>query len=60
MVEGRAGMVALVNDDKQELDLQNLALGLDHMLPSFARPLFLRIMKDIEITGKKSFKLATE
>jgi fatty-acyl-CoA synthase len=47
--EGRAGMAALVADD--DLNLPELRQHLMSRLPSYARPLFLRIRKDIEVTG---------
>ncbi|KAJ0181727.1 hypothetical protein K1T71_002449 [Dendrolimus kikuchii] len=52
--EGRAGMAAIA-DPTNNIDLKKLAKDLDDTLPSYARPLFLRIMNDIEITG--TFKL---
>ncbi|CAK1603333.1 unnamed protein product [Parnassius mnemosyne] len=52
--EGRAGMAA-VADPARALQLHELARRLDHALPAYARPLFLRLMDDIEITG--TFKL---
>ncbi|XP_014362762.2 long-chain fatty acid transport protein 4 [Papilio machaon] len=54
LTEGRAGMAAIA-DPERSLDLNKLARDLDLSLPSYARPLFLRIMNDIEITG--TFKL---
>ncbi|XP_072936406.1 long-chain fatty acid transport protein 4-like [Epargyreus clarus] len=54
LTEGRAGMAAIA-DPSRSLELARLARDLDHSLPSYARPLFLRIMNDIEITG--TFKL---
>jgi fatty-acyl-CoA synthase len=47
--EGRAGMAALVADDGMDLD--ELRNHLIRRLPSYARPVFLRIGKDIEVTG---------
>ncbi|CAH2238078.1 jg18461 [Pararge aegeria aegeria] len=52
--EGRAGMAA-VAVPADALDLKALSRALDHSLPSYARPLFLRLMSDIEITS--TFKL---
>ncbi|XP_038222993.1 long-chain fatty acid transport protein 4-like [Zerene cesonia] len=52
--EGRAGMAAIA-DPQRSLDLRALAHHLDLSLPSYARPLFLRIKDDIEITS--TFKL---
>ena len=47
--EGRAGMAALVTED--ELDLAGLRKHLMSRLPPYARPLFLRIRKNMELTG---------
>lgn len=51
--EGRAGMAALVVDS--EFDLAALREHLATRLPDYARPLFLRIVRCIELTG--TFKL---
>jgi len=48
--EGRAGMVAIA-DEIQNLDLHRLANGLKKSLPHYARPLFLRIMDSVDVTG---------
>ncbi|XP_014205068.1 long-chain fatty acid transport protein 4-like [Copidosoma floridanum] len=53
-MEGRAGMAAIV-DPESLLDFKALAEGLDKALPSYARPIFLRIVKELELTG--TFKL---
>ncbi|KAK0172573.1 hypothetical protein PV328_005876 [Microctonus aethiopoides] len=53
-MEGRAGMAAIVDPDCL-LDFKALAEGLDRALPSYARPIFLRIVKELEMTG--TFKL---
>lgn len=47
--EGRVGMVALNADT--DLDLHALRLYLHANLPAYARPAFLRLRKDCEITG---------
>ena len=47
--EGRAGMAALVAD--RPLDLAAFRRHLIDRLPSYARPLFLRLQEDIEVTG---------
>ncbi|PZC72568.1 hypothetical protein B5X24_HaOG210926 [Helicoverpa armigera] len=52
--EGRAGM-ACVADPSRALCLRRVAAELDDALPSYARPLFIRLINDIEITG--TFKL---
>ncbi len=51
--EGRAGMCTILsNDDSNEkLDLDELALKLKQELPVYARPLFLRLVNEIEHTG---------
>ncbi|CAH1365871.1 unnamed protein product [Tenebrio molitor] len=52
--EGRAGMVALV-DNTKTLDLDKLCKGLKDNLPSYAVPLFVRVMDSVPMTG--TFKL---
>ena len=47
--EGRAGMAAIVSTDK--CDLAALHAHLVAHLPEYARPLFLRIQSEIEVTG---------
>ncbi len=51
--EGRAGMAALV--PRADFDLAEFRQHLLHGLPDYARPLFVRIVPAIEITG--TFKL---
>jgi fatty-acyl-CoA synthase len=51
--DGRAGMAALVIADG--FDLAGLRRALQERLPAYARPLFLRIVAAIELTG--TFKL---
>jgi fatty-acyl-CoA synthase len=46
--EGRAGMAAIVADDA--LDLGALARHLLNTLPHYARPVFLRVRNEIEVT----------
>ncbi|CAL4099735.1 unnamed protein product [Meganyctiphanes norvegica] len=53
-VEGRAGMAAIV-DPEGEVEVISFLEGLKKYLPAYARPLFLRILKDIDVTG--TFKL---
>jgi len=52
--EGRAGMAA-IHDPNGDLDLTELAKGIKEQLPSFARPLFIRLVKHLDLTG--TFKL---
>ena len=47
--EGRIGMAALVADGT--LDLSAFRSHLTSLLPSYARPAFLRIREDVELTG---------
>ena len=47
--DGKAGMAALSTD--KDINLENLYQSLSSSLPSYAQPLFLRIKKEIEITG---------
>ena len=48
--EGRAGMAAIL-DPEGSLDLVSLAQGMAKVLPTYARPLFIRIVKAIDMTG---------
>jgi fatty-acyl-CoA synthase len=47
--EGKAGMAAVVVDDT--FDLAALGAALEHNLPAYARPVFLRFQKAIEATS---------
>lgn len=52
--EGRAGMAAIVDPD-YKVDLVALASSLKKLLPSYACPMFLRIVHSVDLTG--TFKL---
>jgi len=52
--EGRAGMVAIADPDGT-LDINALTEEINKNLPLYARPLFVRKMKEVELTG--TFKL---
>ena len=54
--EGRAGMAAIVADPG--LDLVALRRHLTERLPSYARPVFLRIRNEIETTGTFKYSKA--
>ncbi|XP_049811593.1 long-chain fatty acid transport protein 1-like isoform X2 [Schistocerca nitens] len=54
-MEGRAGMVAILDEDST-LDLKAFAEGLKQSLPSYARPIFLRILKKVDMTGTYKLK----
>lgn len=47
--EGAAGMAALVTEDK--IDLQRFRNYLNTCLPIYARPLFLRLRNELQVTG---------
>ena len=50
--DGRAGMAALrLRDGIDELDLDGFTAYIARQLPPYARPLFLRVQRDIEVTG---------
>ena len=48
--EGRAGMAA-IPDPERRVDLASLYAGMVDKLPSYARPIFLRFVEEIDITG---------
>ncbi|KAG8037866.1 hypothetical protein G9C98_006077 [Cotesia typhae] len=52
--EGKAGMAAIY-DPENSLNLKELAEGLKKGLPSYARPLFIRVLSQLPLTG--TFKL---
>ena len=55
-MEGRAGMAAIVDsDDEKKVNLDNLAQQLYLSLPSYAVPVFIRLIKSADLTG--TFKL---
>ena len=53
--EGRAGMAAIVDPGNKGIDLTLLVQGLKRLLPSYAHPVFLRIVDSVSVTG--TFKL---
>lgn len=53
-MEGRAGMAAILDAEKT-IDLTDLANGLKKVLPSYARPQFVRLLTKVDMTG--TFKL---
>ncbi|XP_049872799.1 long-chain fatty acid transport protein 4-like [Pectinophora gossypiella] len=52
--DGRAGMCGIVDADNT-LDLDKLAKDISKDLPKYARPIFIRIMTSVDMTG--TFKL---
>ena len=53
--DGRAGMAAICLSGDAELDVEGFAQYVERELPVYARPVFLRIQKDFDLTG--TFKL---
>lgn len=53
-VEGRAGMAAILDPDHQT-DMTKFTQGITKSLPSYARPLFIRFLSKVDLTG--TFKL---
>lgn len=54
--DGRAGMAAItLNDNGQKLDVEAFSRYVVKELPPYARPVFLRIQQDIDVTG--TFKM---
>lgn len=49
--EGRAGMCGIV-DTNGSLDLEQLARETARDLPAYARPIFLRVMTAVDMTGE--------
>jgi fatty-acyl-CoA synthase len=47
--DGRAGMVSMVA--APDLDLITFKSHLDRNLPAYARPIFVRLQKEMEVTG---------
>lgn len=54
--EGRAGMAAVL-DPENSLDLDSLAEGIKKELPSYARPIFVRTLRKLDMTGKRFTRL---
>ncbi|KAB0797360.1 hypothetical protein PPYR_08354 [Photinus pyralis] len=52
--EGRAGMAAIL-DPEHTLDINKLPNEISHVLPTYARPIFVRILGKMDMTG--TFKL---
>jgi solute carrier family 27 fatty acid transporter 1/4 len=53
--EGKAGMAA-ISDPDGNLDLEKLATGICKSLPAYARPLFLRVLTEMDVTGNKQYQ----
>ncbi len=57
--EGRAGMVSMVVDDSRGFDPKEFKLHVDLSLPSYARPLFVRLSNAVDATSTFKLKKAT-
>lgn len=53
-LDGKAGMASLVTEG--DFDLEAFAKYVDEALPSYARPLFVRLQKAIETTGTFKYR----
>ena len=56
--EGRAGMAAIVKEGGK-IDLKKLATGLRKSLPHYARPMFVRLIKELQMTGTYKLQKTT-
>ncbi|XP_071450747.1 long-chain fatty acid transport protein 4-like isoform X2 [Hetaerina americana] len=54
-LEGRAGMVAIL-DKENTLDLAVLHAGIQKTLPAYARPIFIRVLTELDMTGTYKLK----
>ena len=50
-IEGRAGMAAIV-DTANTIDLKQFSRNLQLRLPTYARPIFLRLLDKLDLTGQ--------
>jgi fatty-acyl-CoA synthase len=53
-LDGKAGMASLVTDDA--FDLEGFGKHVDEHMPSYARPVFVRLQKAIETTGTFKYR----
>lgn len=53
--EGRAGMAAVKLHEGESLNLKELSRHVNDSLPSYARPVFIRVLREMQVTG--TFKL---
>ncbi len=53
--DGRVGMAALMHDEGAELDKEAFYEFVDEKLPAYARPAFIRVKKEMELTGTFKF-----
>ena len=53
--DGRAGMIAIPVKDEAEVNLDKLHAGVVEQLPKYARPMFVRIIKEVQMTSEGAF-----
>ncbi len=53
--DGRVGMAALIHDDGADFDKEGFYEFVDEKLPAYARPAFIRVKKEMELTGTFKF-----
>ena len=53
--DGRAGMIAIPVKDEDEVDLEKLRSGVTEQLPKYARPMFVRVIKEVQMTSEDIF-----
>ena len=53
--DGRAGMIAIPVKDEAEVDLDQLHAGVVEQLPKYARPMFVRIIKEVQMTSEGTY-----
>lgn len=56
MIEGKAGMAAIYDPDNT-LNIKEMGDGLKKCLPSYARPLFVRVLSELPLTGKSFVRM---
>lgn len=44
--------MAAIHDPQEEVDMSELAKAIQAELPAFSRPLFVRVVKQLDITGQ--------
>jgi len=54
--DGRTGMAAIL-DPNETLDFEHFIQVISKSLPSYARPVFVRIVKQMDMTGKLNYYL---
>ena len=50
-------MLAIPAKDKSEIDFPKLEKGLHEKLPAYARPLFIRLVNEADLTSENLFQM---